>query len=89
MLAARLDPQRQPAKSSALQLVQELVLDRVHPCVGPDVQIMAALDDAIADAQHVVGVQHEHLVDELDVLHPVRLTSASISAITVSGDHIR
>ncbi len=73
VLAARLDAEREPAEAGAGELVEELVLDGVHARVGPDVEIVAALDDAVADAEHVVAVQHEHLVHELDVLHAVLL----------------
>ena len=46
--------------------------DRVHPGVSPEVQIVAPLDDQVAQiVDHMGFLQGEHLVDDLDVLHAV------------------
>ena len=70
-VVGRLDAEREPVEPGALELVEHVVFDRVDARVGPDVQVVAALDQQIADAEHVALIQHEHLVGELDVPHAV------------------
>ena len=70
-LIGRLDAEREPVEPGVLQLVEHALLDGIDPRVRPDVQPVVALDQQIADAEHVPGVEDEHLVGELDVADAV------------------
>ena len=71
LVVGGLDAQREPVEAGALQLVEHVVFHRVDARVSPDVQVVAAVDNQIADAKHVAHVQHEHFVGEFDVSHAV------------------
>ena len=43
----------------------------VHPGVGPDIEIVAAFNEPVANGEHVFAVEDEHLVGDLDVPHAV------------------
>ena len=45
-IVGRLDAERQPVEAGALELLEHVVLHRVDARVRPDVQVVAALDDA-------------------------------------------
>ena len=53
----RFDAERQPVEAGLLQLVQHAILDRVDAGIGPDIQVVAALDDPVADAQDVPALR--------------------------------
>src|SRR6185295_11378766 len=73
VLAPGLDPEREPVDARALELLEELVLHRVDARVRPDVEVVAALDDEVADPEDVALVEHEHLVEDLDIANLVFL----------------
>ena len=62
-----------------LQPIEHAVLNRIDACVGPNIQIVAALDQRVAETIHVTRVEHKHLVGELDVPHAVRVHEASLA----------
>src|SRR5438552_2740832 len=70
-LARRLDSEREPVEAGPLEPVEHPVAHGVHARIGPEVQVVPALDDEIADAEHVLGIEHEHLVGDLDVANAV------------------
>ena len=66
VLAARFDAEREPTDPGAAQFAQHLRLDRVDACIGPEIQVKAALDQPVANCVYVPIVQHKHLVDDLE-----------------------
>src|SRR5438874_5469872 len=49
VLAARFDAEREPTDPGAAQFAQHLRLDRVDACIGPEIQVKAALDQPVAN----------------------------------------
>src|SRR5439155_19799794 len=40
-------------------------------CVRPDIQVVAALDDPIANAEDVATIEDEHFICDLEIAHAV------------------
>jgi len=86
MLASGFDAEPQPGKSRPREFRQDFILDRVYTGVGPDIEAVPPLDDAIADADHMPSIQHEHFIGDLDIAdaivpdQPVDLTDHVVRA---------
>ena len=59
--ATGFDTEAEPGEPRPPQLLEKRVVDRVDPRVRPDVEVVATLDQQVADAKDVALVQHEHL----------------------------
>ena len=72
-LSITISPASANVRAGASQAIKQVRFDRVNPRIGPDVQTRAKpfSNQTVADCEHVMVVEHEHLVDNLEGAHSV------------------
>src|SRR5258708_114442 len=76
MLATGLYAERQPSYARRTQQRELAHLNRVHPCISPDVQFrrVGLGRQKLTDTLHMTVIQDEHLIDDfvsLDTVHVI------------------